>query len=129
MEQLTSQPLSFKDFKVARVSATAKAPEIELVYLENRNWCGSGGCTLWIIKKQNNRYTFLRRVTIVKLPIRLLGRSADGYPIFGVWVQGGGIIRGYEAALARKDGMYPGSPSEPAVPKGTKGVTLISRHN
>jgi hypothetical protein len=128
MERLTSQRLDSSELKVASVHGTDRAPEIEVVYLEHRNWCGSGGCTLWIIEKEKNRYELLRKVTIVQLPIRLLGRSADGYPIFGVWVQGGGVIRGYEAALARRNGMYPGSPSGPAVLKDAKGMTLISRH-
>ena len=81
------------------------------------NFCGSGGCTLLIIEHQHGHYRVINKVTVVKLPIWLLSSSTNGRPDIGVWVQGGGILDGYEALLAFDGKAYPSNPTVPPAKK------------
>ena len=105
------------------------------------NFCGSGGCTLLIIEHKYGYYRLINKVTIVKLPIWLLGSSTNGRPDIGVWVQGGGMLNGYEALLAFDGKAYPSNPTVPPaqkleahninnkyvlIPKGSTGELLFS---
>ena len=67
--------------------------------------------------------------TIAHLPIRFLGFAKNGYPDIGVWVQGGGILRGYEAALSFDGATYPLNPSVPPARQlaRAQGDVIISR--
>lgn len=50
-------------------------------------------------------------MTVVQLPIRVLESTANGWHDLGVWVQGGGIQPGYEAALSFDGRTYPRNPT------------------
>ena len=108
-----------------------------LVYLEGRNWCGSGGCNLLILADTGRSYTVVGDSTIVQLPIRILTTTSNGWRDIAVWVQGGGIQPGYEARLPFDGRRYPRNPSvkpsrragrnapgEVIVPKGAEGQPL-----
>jgi hypothetical protein len=105
------------------------------------NFCGSGGCTLLIMEYQHGYYRVINKVTVVKLPVWLLSSSTNGRPDIGVWVQGGGILNGYEALLAFDGKAYPSNPTVPPakqlaadninnkyvlIPKGSTGELLFS---
>src|SRR5262249_49774148 len=70
-----------------------------VAYITGREWCGSGGCTMLILQPRGSSFEVIGRTTIVKLPIRVLPHTTNGRNDIGVWVQGGGILRGYEAVL------------------------------
>ncbi len=109
---------------VANVAGTKFA----VAYLQGNTWCGSGGCTLLVLKSMGSSYEVIGKVTTVSAPIVFLGMKNSGFPEIGVWVQGGGIQKGYEAALSAKGGKYPASPSISGrrVPTG-RGAVLIGR--
>src|SRR5438132_11504434 len=44
------------------------APEF-IVYLTGRSWCGSGGCTMLILRPEGQSYNVLTKITIVRPPI------------------------------------------------------------
>ena len=50
-------------------------------------------------------YEVIGKVATVSAPIVFLGAKNDGFPEIGVWVQGGGVQRGYEAVLAAEKGQ------------------------
>lgn len=93
--------------------------EEDIVYVSGQDWCGSGGCTMLILKPADSSFKVLGRVTIVQLPIRVLRSMHNGHPDIGVYVQGGGILSGYEAVLAFNGKRYPSNPSTPPARKAT----------
>jgi len=67
-------------------------------------------------------------MTITHPPIRMLNGTSNGWHNLGVWVQGGGILPGYEAELRFDGKTYPNNPTVlPAQPakKGLQGDVLI----
>jgi len=88
------------------------APEA-IVYLMGRQWCGSGGCHLFILQKSGGSWKTVTSMTITNPPIRVLDRKWNGWHSLGVRVQGGGIQPGYEAELRFNGRTYPKNPSVP----------------
>ena len=88
-------------------------PEV-IVYITGAGWCGSGGCNTLILVRNGSTYSVLTEITITRRPIRVLAsRAPSGWRDLGVWVQGGGIQPGYEAALRFDGKSYPTNPSTP----------------
>jgi hypothetical protein len=102
--------------------------EEDIVYLSGQGWCGSGGCTMLILEPTGSSFKVLGRVTIVQLPIRLLRTMSHGHPDIGVFVQGGGIMSGYEAVLTFNGVKYASNPSLPPARKATsiQGEVIIT---
>ncbi|WP_157578707.1 hypothetical protein [Rudaea cellulosilytica] len=101
-----------------------------IVYVSGKGWCGSGGCNLIILAPQKDGYTVIGESGIVKLPIRLLSEKTNGLPNIGVWVQGGGVLNGYEVALPFDGKRYASNPTIPPakpVPANSKGRVLIEK--
>ena len=82
-----------------------------VVYLTGNVWCGSGGCTTLILAPKGSSYQIVTRITIARPPIRILTSRTNGWHDIGVWVQGGGVQRGYEAELSFDGQSYPNNPS------------------
>lgn len=100
-----------------------------LVYVKGEGACGSGGCNLFVLKANNRGYEPVSQLTISWPPIRVLESKSNGWQDIAVWVQGGGILPGYEARL-RFDGKgYPTNPSLVPREKGepSKGRIVIDR--
>lgn len=100
-------------FTVVTVKTREMAAEEQIVYVSGWAWCGSGGCTLLILEPTDSSFKVLGRVTIVRLPVRLLHTMNHGHPDIGVLVQGGGVQAGYEAVLSFDGVTYPENPSVP----------------
>jgi hypothetical protein len=100
------------------VKSDGKSEE-DIVYVSGQDWCGSGGCTMLILKPADSSFKVLGRVTIVQLPIRVLRSMHNGYPDIGVYVQGGGILSGYESVLTFNGKRYSSNPSTPPAQKAT----------
>jgi len=98
-------------FSAAVIKPDGNAKEEIVVYVHGRTWCGSGGCTMWILEPDGTSFKVIGKVTIVRLPIRVLQSKSHGHRDIGVWVQGGGIQPGYEALLRFDGKSYPDNPS------------------
>ena len=101
-----------------------------VVYYEDKNYCGSGGCVLLILIPRGSSFEVIGRTTITRLPIRVLKTYSNGYHDLGVWLQGGGILPGHEALVPFDGRRYSSNPSTApcrAVALGTPGNTLIAR--
>lgn len=91
-------------------------PEL-LVYRLDRDFCGSGGCNLLIIRREDSGFLVVGSTTVTQLPIRILSTYSKGWRDLGVWVAGGGIWPGYEARLRYDGETYPANPTmAPAIP-------------
>jgi hypothetical protein len=100
-----------------------------IVYLISPQWCGSGGCSMFVLEQNGTHWKAITRTTVTQLPIHVLGRRSHGWHSLGVWVQGGGMPRGYEAELQFNGRSYPTNPTVlPArrVEKQPQGEILIS---
>lgn len=91
-----------------------------IVYLIGRQWCGSGGCPLFVLQKSGGSWKVVTSTTITNPPIRVLDRKLNGWHNLGVWVQGGGIQPGYEAELRFNGKTYPRNPSVPPARRAAK---------
>lgn len=93
-----------------------------IVYLIGSNWCGSGGCHLFILQRSGGSWKTVTSMTITNPPIRILDRTLNGWHSLGVWVQGGGIQPGYEAELRFSGKTYPRNPSVPPARRAAKNL-------
>jgi hypothetical protein len=82
-----------------------------IVYLISRDWCGSGGCSCFILQPQGSSFRIITRTTVTQLPIRVLSAKTNGWHDLGVGVGGGGNLEGYEARLRFNGRKYPSNPS------------------
>jgi hypothetical protein len=64
-----------------------------IVYLVGNEWCGSGGCNLFILRKDGTSWKVVTSVTITHPPVRELNGTSNGWHNIGVRVGGGGIIK------------------------------------
>lgn len=98
-----------------------------IVFLTGRGWCGSGGCTTFILQPTNSTWKVVTKVTLTRPPIRVLLTETHGWHDIAVQVAGGGISA-YEAMLAFDGKTYPSNPSmAPAHPLTGKvaGKTVV----
>lgn len=84
---------------------------LTLVYLVGQEYCGSGGCRLLILRASGNTWEVLGETSVSRPPIRLLSTQTNGLPDIGVRVSGGGVMEGYESALAFDGTRYPSNPT------------------
>jgi hypothetical protein len=84
-----------------------------IVYIAGQHSCGSGGCNTLVLAPKDSSYRVVTSITITRPPIRVLATKSNGWHDITVQVQGGGIIRAYEAKLSFDGRTYPGNPSIP----------------
>ena len=123
------QTLQVSSYKRADADLNGDGVKEAFVYVTDQDYCGSGGCTLFVLSPHGSSYRVVLRSTITQLPITLLRTSAHGWRDIGVTVAGGGINSGYVARLRFDGHRYPSDPSvPPAVPiKRPSGRVLINR--
>jgi len=116
-------------YSVAFVDLNDDGTPEALVYLSGPEWCGSGGCSLLILRPDGPFWKVITRTTVTQLPIRVLSTKTNGWHDVTVWVRGGGIQPGYEARLRFNGRKYPGNPSAPPakkLPSDAEGKVVIS---
>lgn len=94
-----------------------------LAYLVGNEWCGSGGCNLFILRKSGNSWSVLNSVTITHPPVRVLDSVSHGWHNLAVTVGGGGIRHGYEVELSFNGSRYPGNPTVPPARRAGKNAS------
>jgi len=107
----------------------AKMPEV-VVYVSGRAWCGSGGCSMLVLRPDGASFTVITRTTITRPPIRVLQATTNAWHDLGVRVQGGGILAGYTAVLSFNGKAYASNPTVPPARQlagDPGGEILISR--
>jgi putative lipoprotein len=81
-----------------------------LMLLEDRNWCGSGGCTLLVFHHGERGYDLVTRASPVQLPVAISPRVHSGWHDLLVGVGGGGTVAG-TVALQFNGSGYPSNPT------------------
>jgi hypothetical protein len=120
--------LSATTYKRADTDLNGDGISEAFVYLSDRGYCGSAGCTLVVLSRRGSTYRVVLRSPVTQLPIRLLPTSTKGWRDIGVTVAGGGIAEPYLARLRFDGGRYPSNPTvPPAIPlKHSTGKVLIA---
>lgn len=98
-----------------------------VVLITDLEYCGSGGCTMLVLKGIGRGFEFVSLSTITREPIYVLQRASSGWRAFSVLVSGGGVAAGQ--ALLRFDGEpYPLNPStqERATPADLNSATQLT---
>ena len=83
-----------------------------IVYLSDRDWCGSGGCTTLVLAPSGSGYQLISKITVTRLPIRVLNTKTNGWHDLS-FVVGGGRDALHEAKLSFDGRAYPTNPSVP----------------
>jgi hypothetical protein len=99
-------------YEIARADLDADGKEDVLALMNGKSsYCGSGGCTLFILKGNGKGFTSLGSVKVVNAPIYLSKSVTNGFRDLLVTVRGGGAITGL-ASLAFDGKSYPSGPGE-----------------
>ncbi len=91
-----------------------------VVLITDREWCGSGGCTMLVFRAAGNGFALVSRSTITREPIRLSPETAHGWRTLIASSNGVGEV------LMRFDGN--GYPLNPSVqPKASRNQIAAAR--
>lgn len=82
-----------------------------IVYITGRTWCGSGGCTTLVLRREGSSFKLVTRIPITRPPIRVMQATSHGWHGISVWAAGGGIRPGYEAQLRFDGKTYSWNPT------------------
>ncbi len=115
-------------YSVAFADLHGDGQQEAIVHISGRSFCGSGGCVTLILAPKGDSWRLLGKMTITHKPIRLLLTTTHGWHDIGVYVGGGGILPGYEAAVPFNGKRYVSNPSVwPARPvHAAAGTVLIA---
>lgn len=106
-------------------------PRITFVYMSDRHWCGSGGCTLLVLVPGETGLTEIGQVTLVHPPVIALDTQTNGMPDLAVSVRGDNPGDGRKVVILAFDGRtYASNPTVPparsASPDQIDGEIAIS---
>lgn len=113
---------------VAWVDLNDDGKQEAVVYVYGRSWCGSGGCVTLVLAPHEATYRLVTKMTVTRLPIRIMREKSHGWHDISVTVGGGGIAA-HEARIRFNGEAYPSNPSvAPAQPlKGeVQGRVILS---
>jgi hypothetical protein len=97
-------------FEYATVDLNNDALVDAVVLLRGRSWCGSGGCTMLILRGTGHGFAPVSRASISNGPIMVSPELRHGWHTLLVSVRGGGIRP--ELVLMRFNGTrFPSNPS------------------
>lgn len=85
-----------------------------VVYLAGQFWCGTGGCPTLVLKRAGTSYLVEGEIAATRPPIGVMNERSHGWRTLTAWVQGGGILQGYEAKLRFNGTRYPISAAPPS---------------
>jgi len=97
-----------------------------IVYLLGEDWCGSGGCTTLVLAREGDSWRTITKITNSRAPILVVPRMSHGWKSIGVWVQGGGILKGYEVELRFNSTTYPENPSLLPTKRNLRGRVVVA---
>ena len=96
-----------------------------IVHLAGPNFCGSGGCTTFVLTETEAGWFSVGRMTVSRLPIYRLPMHHEGWFDLGVYVSGGGIQPSVRAVRFDR-GSYRGNPTKgPVVGRLPQEATVL----
>lgn len=100
-----------------------------LIRLSGPNWCGTGGCTLLVLRGKGDRFEILSQSTLVQTPLMAADTKTAGWRDLLVNISGGGLPS--RTVALRFDGQaYPPNPTTNApVVTGNPNGTILFTEN
>ena len=83
---------------------------MKLVYVFGNMTCGTGGCTALLVMAEGSSYRVVQEFHTVRLPIRVLSTSTNGWRDIAAWRAGGGE-EGYVEIYRYSGSKYQHDPS------------------
>lgn len=118
--------LDLKRYQSASVDLNDDGVAEVIVFAMDREYCGSGGCTMFVLTPTRNGYRVVTRTTVTRPPVRVLSTSSHGWRDLAVRVSGGGVRRPYDVQLKFDGRSYPSNPSvAPRLRTQTGGRVVI----
>jgi len=119
--------LKASNYRLGQADLNSDGDAEILVYSNGSEACGTGGCNLFVVERNDGGFRMSSDTTIVHLPVRILPTSHNGWRDLAVTVYGGGILEPYEARLPFDGQKYAENPTvPPASPvDGEKGEDII----
>jgi hypothetical protein len=77
-----------------------------IVYLVGPHWCGSGGCTLLILKQESSKWQVMSKIPTVNTPIQTLASKGQQWQDLAVIQVGGGELTPKTVLINFKAGKY-----------------------
>ena len=91
---------------VAFVDLNGDRQQEALVYVMGRQRCGTGGCSLWILRRVRRGWRMVGQTATVNAPIRVLDSRSHGWRDIGL-IERFNAYRRYEAIWSYSGGRYP----------------------
>lgn len=96
-----------------------------VIYVTDRRYCGSGGCTLVVLVRNGAGWRTVSRTTVVRAPIELLPTTRHGWRDLAVTVAGGGITAPRRVRLRFDGRRYPPNPTVITEEAPDDGATVL----
>lgn len=91
-EAVRNYARSFPDYKRTQAlrfsAASIPGTDLTVAYVSGTPFCGSGGCTVLMLRKTAHSFDILGEEELVFGPVILLPTRRAGYPELGVWKRG-----------------------------------------
>jgi putative lipoprotein len=97
-------------YQVAEIDLNGDKKKDALVLLQDRNWCGTGGCFMLVFANQNNRFKLVSAISLVREPVIISETKTKNWRDIIVHVSGGGG-ESKNVALKFNGSSYPTNPS------------------
>jgi hypothetical protein len=101
--------------------------ELEAVVLimTGDDWCGTGGCTLFVLKKNAGSWSVISKTPASRAPVEVLGGKTNGWFDLAVTAQGGGDLARKRVSLKfQHNDNDNGYVKSPEVVKGVRQVII-----
>jgi putative lipoprotein len=115
-------------YQIAEIDLNGDKKKDALVLLQDRNWCGTGGCSMLVFANQNNHFKLVSAISLVREPVIISDTKTKNWRNIIVRVSGGGG-ESKNVALKFDGSSYPTNPSllKPlATDAKIQGITVFS---
>ncbi|MCM0000531.1 MAG: hypothetical protein NBV68_14200 [Erythrobacter sp.] len=113
LDAYVKEKLGLSSYKSASTDLNDDGSAETILYATDPRWCGSGGCTLFIVAHERDSFRLVSKTTVTHLPVRLLDSATKGWRDLSVVVSGGGLMEAQNVKLAFDGASYPSNPTMP----------------
>lgn len=111
-ERFADERASYPDTRYVAgwADVNADGRQEAFVYMMSGNYCGSGGCSLFIFTPEQASFYQMGHMTVTQTPIRVLNSRTRGWRDLAVGVSGGGTPA-RTMIMQHRGATYPGNPT------------------
>ena len=120
--------LLLSSFRTARVDLNDDAQPETILYATDQSFCGTGGCTLFVLSPTKSSFQLVGKTPAIRLPVGVVPTSHNGWRDLAVTVSGGATVEPYLVRLTHDGISYPASAFGPSIARldGIDGELLLA---